>query len=62
MNLFKDKLIVLTAMKAAREQIGWIMPEGFQFKDLSWGLLPDGHQLGTPVPLFPRLEIESPAA
>jgi enoyl-CoA hydratase len=50
------------AMKVAREQIGWVMPTGFQFKDLAWGLLKADHQLAAPVPLFPRLEIEAPAA
>ena len=25
--------------------------------DAAWGGLPDGHQLGTPTPLFPRLEV-----
>jgi methionyl-tRNA synthetase len=54
--------IMPTAMATARAQIGWEMPAGFVFSDLKWGLLKDGHQLGTPVPLFPRLEIEPPAA
>jgi len=54
--------IMPTAMAKAREQIGWTMPAGFQFKDLTWGLLADGHQLATPIPLFPRLETEAPAA
>lgn len=52
--------IMPTAMAAARAQIGWEMPEGFQFSNLQWGLLKDSHQLGTPVPLFPRVEL--PAA
>ena len=51
--------IMPTAMQTARAQIGWEMPAGFQFKDLQWGLLQDGHQLGTPTPLFPRLELEA---
>jgi hypothetical protein len=46
-----------TAMAAARAQIGWTLPEGFLVSDLKWGLLSSGHQLGTPTPLFPRLEI-----
>ncbi len=50
--------IMPTAMASARQQIGWQLPEGFGFNDLKWGLLKDGHQLGAPVPLFPRLEIE----
>jgi methionyl-tRNA synthetase len=39
-----------------REQLGLTLPGGFQFGDLQWGLLPDGHQLGKPEPLFPRIE------
>lgn len=50
------------AMAKARDQIGWIKPAEFHFKDLAWGLLPDEHQLGAPVPLFPRLELETPPA
>jgi methionyl-tRNA synthetase len=46
-----------TAMATARAQIGWTLPEGFKISDLKWGLLASGHQLGAPVPLFPRLEI-----
>lgn len=48
--------IMPTAMATARAQIGWEMPEGFKVSDLAWGLLGSGHQLGAPVPLFPRLE------
>jgi methionyl-tRNA synthetase len=28
------------------------------FAGATWGLLPDGHALGTPVPVFPRIEAE----
>lgn len=49
--------ILPTAMAAARAQIGWTLPDNFVLGDLKWGLLPSGHQLGAPVPLFPRLEI-----
>jgi methionyl-tRNA synthetase len=38
-------------------QLGWQKPEGFTIADLQWGLLKEGHQLGLPVPLFPRLEL-----
>ncbi len=31
-------------------------------RDLVWGLLPDGHQLGKPDPLFPRLQLEDESA
>jgi methionyl-tRNA synthetase len=42
-----------------REQLGWSLPVGFTLGDLKWGLLPDGHQLGTGTPLFPRVELEA---
>jgi len=31
--------------------------ERFSLKDAEWGKLPDGHVVGKPVPLFPRIEI-----
>ena len=31
--------------------------ERFALKDAEWGTLPDGHVVGKPVPLFPRIEI-----
>lgn len=43
-----------------REQLGWSLPAGFTVSDLKWGLLPEGHQLGQPTPLFPRLELAQP--
>lgn len=42
-----------------RQQLGWTLPEGFKLGDLKWGLLPDGHQLGEGVPLFPRVEAKA---
>ena len=51
--------ILPEAMAQARAQIGWQLPEGFVLGDLRWGLLTAGHQLGTPVPLFPQLDPES---
>lgn len=55
--------IMPAAMEKAQQQIGWTKPEDFTLKDLQWGLLANGHQLGQPVPLFPRLEIaEEPKA
>jgi len=43
-------------------QLNWKMDEQgkesrFRLADASWGGLPDGHQLGQPVPLFPRIEL-----
>jgi len=31
--------------------------ERFRLADAQWGGLPDGHQLGAPTPLFPRIEV-----
>jgi hypothetical protein len=30
--------------------------ERFRLDDAKWGGLPDGHVVGKPVPLFPRIE------
>ncbi len=43
------------------DQLNWKMElsgkeERFSFKDAEWGRLPDGHGVGKPVPLFPRIE------
>ena len=43
------------------DQLNWKMElsgkeERFSLADLEWGQLPDGHVLGKPVPLFPRIE------
>jgi methionyl-tRNA synthetase len=35
-------------------QLNWSGP--LSLDEAAWGRLPDGHQLGTPVPLFPRIE------
>lgn len=39
-------------------QLNWEKP--VSFADTAWGGLPDGHQLGKPSPLFPRIEAEKP--
>ena len=36
-------------------------PRPFRLEDAKWGGLPDGHVLGTPTPLFPRIETTPPA-
>jgi methionyl-tRNA synthetase len=48
------------------DQLNWRMEkelsgkeERFSLKDAEWGKLPDGHGVGTPVPLFPRIEISA---
>ncbi|MEQ1852404.1 MAG: methionine--tRNA ligase [Chthoniobacteraceae bacterium] len=43
------------------DQLAWKLDEAgkdtrFHLADAVWGGLPDGHQLGRPVPLFPRIE------
>ena len=43
------------------DQLNWKMElsgkeERFSLKDAGWGRLPDGHIVGKPVPLFPRIE------
>jgi methionyl-tRNA synthetase len=43
------------------DQLNWKMElsgkeERFRLEDAKWGALPDGHVVGKPVPLFPRIE------
>jgi methionyl-tRNA synthetase len=43
------------------DQLNWKMElsgreERFRLEDIKWGGLPDGHVVGKPVPLFPRIE------
>ena len=43
------------------DQLNWKMDlsgkeERFSFADAEWGRLPDGHIVGKPIPLFPRIE------
>src|SRR5437762_949234 len=44
------------------DQLNWKMElsgkeERFRLEDAKWGGLPDGHIVGKPVPLFPRIEL-----
>jgi methionyl-tRNA synthetase len=44
------------------DQLGWKLAESgrsqrFHLDDAKWGGLPDGHLLGKPTPLFPRIEL-----
>src|SRR5438309_110732 len=46
------------------DQLNWKMElsgkeERFSLKEAEWGGLPDGHVVGKPVPLFPRIETSS---
>jgi methionyl-tRNA synthetase len=47
---------------ATRIQEQLRLAPSFLLEDARWGLLPDGHTLGLPVPLFPRIEPPAPAA
>jgi methionyl-tRNA synthetase len=43
------------------DQLNWKMKlngkeDRFSLADVEWGRLPDGHVVGKPVPLFPRIE------
>ena len=50
--------IMPVACEKIREQLRCPLPAGFKLSDLKWGLLPDGHQLGEGVPIFPRVELK----
>ncbi|MGZ5503997.1 MAG: class I tRNA ligase family protein, partial [Chthoniobacterales bacterium] len=46
------------------DQLNWKMElsgseERFSLADAEWGKLPDGHVVGKPTPLFPRIEVAS---
>jgi methionyl-tRNA synthetase len=50
------------AGNAIFDQLNWKMElsgkeERFSLADAEWGGLPDGHVVGKPVPLFPRMEV-----
>jgi methionyl-tRNA synthetase len=49
-------LLVSPVIPAASEKILDQLQAG-NFRNLQWGGLPTGHQLGKPIPIFPRLEI-----
>jgi len=49
--------IIPEACKKIQAQLNWQPAEGFALGDLKWGLLAEGHQLGSPSPLFPRVEL-----
>ena len=49
------------------DQLAWKRDEAgkdsrFRLSEATWGGLPDGHVLGKPVPLFPRIETAPAAA
>ncbi len=45
------------AARSIFDQLGISQP--FHLEDARWGLLPDGHTLQTPSPLFPRIEVNA---
>ena len=53
--------VVPKAAHGIFDQLNWKMElsgkeERFSLADAEWGRLPDGHVVGKPVPLFPRIE------
>ena len=53
--------IIPKAAHGIFDQLNWKMELGereerFSLADAEWGRLPDGHVVGKPVPLFPRIE------
>jgi methionyl-tRNA synthetase len=53
--------VLPTAAHGIFDQLNWKTDltgkeERFALKDAAWGGLPDGHVVGKPVPLFPRIE------
>jgi methionyl-tRNA synthetase len=53
--------VVPNAAHGIFDQLNWKTElsgkeERFSLKDAEWGKLPDGHVVGKPVPLFPRIE------
>ena len=48
--------VMPTAMAKVREQLALPLPDGFRIDQLAWGVLPQGHQLAKPTPVFPRID------
>jgi methionyl-tRNA synthetase len=53
--------IIPNAAHGIFDQLDWKMElsgkeERFSLADAQWGKLPDGHVVGKPTPLFPRIE------
>jgi methionyl-tRNA synthetase len=54
-------IVIPKASHGIFDQLNWKMElsgkeERFSLADAEWGKLPDGHVVGKPVPLFPRIE------
>jgi methionyl-tRNA synthetase len=54
--------VLPTAAHGIFDQLNWKMElqrkeERFSLADAGWGKLPDGHVVGKPTPLFPRIEL-----
>ncbi|MFN0125800.1 MAG: methionine--tRNA ligase [Verrucomicrobiales bacterium] len=48
--------VIPQAMAGLRAQLGWEPNPAFTYRELLWGIIPDGHALGKASPLFPRIE------
>lgn len=51
--------VIPKACRRIQAQLGWTPPAGLTLADLKWGLLQDGHLLGEPQPLFPKVIAEA---
>jgi methionyl-tRNA synthetase len=50
--------IIPKAASDILNQLNWTGP--LALAEASWGILPEGHQLGKPHPIFPRIEVQHP--
>jgi methionyl-tRNA synthetase len=53
-------LLVSPVIPKASEEILAQLQAG-NYRNLHWGDLPNGHELGKPIPIFPRVELPAPA-
>jgi len=54
--------VIPAAVAQLRGQLRWEPAAGLTYADLHWGLLPEGHAIGKPKPLFPKIEAAAPPA
>ena len=54
--------VMPSTARRMQAQLGWTPPADITIDQLQWGLLPDGHQLGEPQPLFPKVLPPPPAS
>jgi methionyl-tRNA synthetase len=52
-------LLVSPVIPKASEKI-LAQLQAANYRSLQWGGLPSGHELGNPIPIFPRVELPAP--